>query len=374
MRGLFIMMGLAILAVSSCSKDIVEKTDKRAPIDFRANVESMTKGSEATTYNLEEINVTSISGILEEGVHIMDQVPEFFFQDVQFSRTGDYYYSYPSYYWPEDDRLMWFFAYWPSKEKLGCEIEWGIIKTGSTSYDVKWVYKGLKPASNIADQVDLVLGATFTNKSFSEQQGTNITLGHVLSQIEIRAISMNSSYNFLISGVRIVNPIGSCDFSVWNNGWTLHSEKAVYEDLYDTPVLLSDESKTVINKVNGNAFLLPQTLTAWDPENDPTNEAKGTYISVKIRITNQNDEVVFPTDGREYGWAAVPVGERWEQGRRYIYTLNFTNGAGYIDPLEPINPGKAILGDQINVTKTLGTWVDKSSQTRVQKIYNRAAL
>ena len=133
MRGLFIMMGLAILAVSSCSKDIVEKTDKRAPIDFRANVESMTKGSEATTYNLEEINVTSISGILEEGVHIMDQVPEFFFQDVQFSRIGDYYYSYPSYYWPEDDRLMWFFAYWPSKEKLGCEIEWGIIKTGSTS-------------------------------------------------------------------------------------------------------------------------------------------------------------------------------------------------------------------------------------------------
>ena len=78
------MMGLAILAVSSCSKDIVKETHKGTPIDFRANVESMTKGTEATTYNLEGFSVTAVSGIPEEGVNIAEQVPEFFFKDVPF--------------------------------------------------------------------------------------------------------------------------------------------------------------------------------------------------------------------------------------------------------------------------------------------------
>lgn len=356
------MMGIVVLAVSSCSKDTVKETHKGTPIDFRANVESMTKGTEATTYNLEGFSVTSISGIPEEGVNIAEQVPEFFFKDVPFTRIGDYFYSYPTYYWPEDDRLMWFLAYAPSKEEMGCDVKWGLTKQGSTNYELSWVYKGIRPATNIADQFDLVMGATFTNKSLSEQNGgTSITMQHVLSQIEIRAKSNNSSYKYQICGVRIANPVASCDYSAWNGQWTMHDEKAVYEDIYDTPVLLTTWAQSVINPESGNAILLPQALTAWSPETDPTNEAKGAYLSVKLRITDENDQVVFPTDGREYGWAAVPIGDRWDKGDKYIYTLDFTNGAGYIDPLEPNNPGKSVLGDKIFVTSTLGAWEDKSS-------------
>jgi hypothetical protein len=114
-----------------------------------------------------------------------------------------------------------------------------------------------------------------------------------------------------------------------------------------------------MNPASGNAILLPQTLTAWDPEGDPTNQAKGVYIGAKLQIIDKNNNQVFPAQEGDYGWVAVPLGGTWRYGEKYIYILDFSNGSGYIDPTDPVNPGKNVLGDKITFTTNLAAWDDK---------------
>ena len=46
---------------------------------------------------------------------------------------------------------------------------------------------------------------------------------------------------------------------------------------------------------------------------------------------------------KEFGWAAVPVDVDWKAGKRYVYTLNYTDGIGVHVPEDPL-PGKPIIG------------------------------
>lgn len=48
---------------------------------------------------------------------------------------------------------------------------------------------------------------------------------------------------------------------------------------------------------------------------------------------------------RQYGWAAVPVDADWSAGKRYVYTLDYSEGIGIHDPEDP-EPGKLIGGKE----------------------------
>ena len=54
-----------------------------------------------------------------------------------------------------------------------------------------------------------------------------------------------------------------------------------------------------------------------------------------------------PAEGQEikdFCWAAIPVDADWSAGRRYVYTLDYSEGVGVHDPQEP-EPGKPILNE-----------------------------
>lgn len=360
MKRFLIIMGIVALVFSSCSKDTIKEVRKGKEISFVASIDNETRATEFTNYNLDCFYATAVSGVPEDNIELLNAIPEFFFKDVPFTRIGDYFYSYPTYYWPEDNRYMWIFAYAPEIEKVGDEVIWKITKNSSDEYLLNWSIKGVRPAVKIADQVDLLSGVTLANKESIERDGSpRMSMKHILSQIEIRAKSYSSNYTYKICGVRIANPISCCDIDLWQDVWTYRDEKAVYEDTYESPVTLHSYSQYIMNPASGNAILIPQTLTAWDPDNDPTNQAKGAYFSVKLQVTDKNGRMVFPTNGEEYGWAAIPVSDRWNNNYKYVYTLDFTNGAGYVDPMAPENPGKNILGDKIAFTTNLAAWDDK---------------
>lgn len=361
------MMGVLAMVLSSCSKDIVKEVNKGTPIDFRAYVETCTKAVETTSNNLETFYATAISSVPEAGAEILKF--EFFYKDVQYSRIGEYYYSYPTYYWPEDNRLLLFLSYSPSIEEIGGNLICDIMENEDGGQTLLWEHKELRPAAKIVNQVDYIVGGpVLMNKEAQEKQGgVSITMSHLLSQIEIRAKSNNPNNTYRICGIRIGNPIACGDLNLENNTWAYSDEKTIYEDTYNTPVTLQSWGQRIVNPASGNAMLIPQTLTAWDPENDPTNEAKGAYISVKLQIKNKNNEQVFPADGKEYGWVAVPISGEWKKGEKYVYTLDFTDGAGYIDPTEQINPGASPLGDKIILSTTLTGWEDKSNVEATNK-------
>lgn len=78
----------------------------------------------------------------------------------------------------------------------------------------------------------------------------------------------------------------------------------------------------------------------------------------KTATVGANNELV------EFGWAAVPVGVNWERGKKYVYTLDFSNGVGIQDPEDP-RPGAAIIGDGIKFSVSVVDWEATSYSTTV---------
>ena len=85
-------------------------------------------------------------------------------------------------------------------------------------------------------------------------------------------------------------------------------------------------------------------------------------VPSKTTAVGANNEIV------EFGWAAVPVGVNWERGKKYIYTLDFSNGVGIQDPEDP-KPGTPIIGGGIKFTVSVENWEENSSTTDVPKEY-----
>ncbi len=153
----------------------------------------------------------------------------------------------------------------------------------------------------------------------------------------------------------------------------------------------------------GAAMMIPVSDAAWD--RSEKNKARGTYFSVLMRVSNlKNDkQVAYPyaddkelmekiwlavtdeglvaerlyrgDDGdfytdkelktlyagdvsavREYGWAAIPVDIDWEEGKHYVYTIDYSSGLGVKDPGDT-NPGELILANpEVNIGVKVIKW------------------
>lgn len=186
----------------------------------------------------------------------------------------------------------------------------------------------------------------------------------------------------------------------------------------------SAASATSIMGKGGNAMVLPTKNAAWAGEDNPwiapkyqsaldgkdplpwNAETQGDmYFSILIRVTlkpnanevtaqqiypygnNTNMNVVYlekeqnsnkiigqlpsktATVGAnnelvEFGWASVPVGVNWERGKKYIYTLDFSDGVGIQDP-EDARPGTPIIGDGIKFSVSVTAWDENTITTPV---------
>ncbi len=84
------------------------------------------------------------------------------------------------------------------------------------------------------------------------------------------------------------------------------------------------------------------------------------------RVANKNTTVGANNEIVEFGWAAVPVSVNWERGKKYVYTLDFTDGVGIQDPEDP-KPGSSILGDGIKFSVSVAAWDENSITTTVPK-------
>ena len=221
------------------------------------------------------------------------------------------------------------------------------------------------PATEIANQKDFVTATASGTRAANETNGVELTFAHQLSQIEIKAKNTNTGYIYKVVGVRIGKPVSKGTFTFDTNKWTLTTtEKTNYAVEYTTPPrTLGAEAATMMGTANNNAMLLPQQLVAWASATDKTNNANGAYIALKIQITTKDGARVYPAKG-EYDWAAVAINTKWEAGKKYVYTLDFSNGAGKVDPekpqpvdpTDPFKPGEDILGKPIKFTVIVTRW------------------
>lgn len=351
MKKQIMFMAMAAMLIASCSSDDVVSTNTGRAIDFRTSVG--TRGTETTTDNITKFWVTAI-----------DEAGANYFSKQEYKKEGEFFTSTPLYYWPVG--TLNFFAYSPSETDLG-----GTLTIGNTTKKLK----DFSPATEIANQKDFVTATASGTRAANETDGVELTFAHQLSQIEIKAKNTNTGYIYKVVGVRIGKPVSKGTFTFDTNKWDLTTtekantttEKTNYAVEYaTTPRTLAADAATMMGTANDNAMLLPQQLVAWTPETDKANTNKGAYIALKIQITTKDGARVYPAKAKgDYDWAAVAINTKWEAGKKYVYTLDFSNGAGKVDPekpqpvdpTDPFKPGEDILGKPIKFTVIVTPWV-----------------
>ncbi len=335
MKKSYFIMALGALALASCSQDEPVSINESDAISFRPAIGTISRATETTNANLSEITVASFLGDAT------------FFPAMQFTKGSDgFFTSTPAYRWPGDDSELSFYAYSP--ETPGGTID--------LTPDTKTL-TGFSPAAELGDQIDFITSKATGTRTANEASGVELTFNHQLSQIEVRAKADSEIYTYKITGIRIAEPVSKGDYDFTTDAWTLGTDKAIYEDTYTTPINLSADATSVMGQ-GGNAMLIPQQLTAWDPTTDATNTAEGAYLAVKLQINTVAGAQVYPfPTSPECQWAAIPLNTNWQAGKKYIYTLDLTNGAGYVDPHDP-KPGDPVLGGPIKFTVDVVDWVD----------------
>ena len=330
MKKILYMIAIAAMAIVSCTKDNTKEVNLGQAIDFRV---ATTRATETNIGNLDKIWVTAIS-----------ETATNHFTKVEFAKDGNYFVTPNAYYWPADGSNLTFYSYAPYEYSIGCE---SVTIDGTTQK-----ITGFAPATNVKDQIDLITCVTSGNKNTC-QGGVELLFDHALSQIEIQAYSNNTGYVQKVKGVRIgkVGSKGDYDFAL--RGWDLNGDKADYEITFDTPVRLEAAAQSIMGS-EGNAMLIPQTLTPWDQAGDKENTNEGTYVAVLINIETTDGAVVFPETRGEYAWSAFPLEGEWVRGFKYIYKLDFTDGAGFVEPGP--EGGEEVMGGKIKFTHYIYGW------------------
>lgn len=238
---------------------------------------------------------------------------------------------------------------------------------------------------------DIVLGhATGTNADIA---GLPLTFNHALSSVEVWAKNTNPNYQYEIASVKLARIKGAGTRSIengvaWNVDETVitdyapdidfnikyyevnpdngsHTHKSFGLDYdHNSTACLSDPNLYMstqvvgapMGKLYGSLMVLPQTLTPWDKT---AADKEGAYLAVKLNICTPLGGRVYPVTDfwkfeKKYAWVAVPLSGTWEPGKRYVYTLDFTDGAGYSDPEKP-NP-QPVLGNRMKFTVTVSDW------------------
>lgn len=354
MKTKLFFVAAASIALASCSSEDVVELNNGNAIDFRVAMgsEATSRGTETTTGNLKEFNVTALNGAAN------------YFTDVTFKKADGEtnFKSDKDYLWPGSDVLN-FYAYSPTTIS-GVSIN----ATAQTVTD-------FTPAAAIKDQVDFITAYASSSKI---DAGVALTFKHTLSQIQIKALTNSVVYKFEVKGAKIatVNSKGSLDMNEGGISWTFDAtpEKAIYDVTYDNAIVLNGTAQDVsATGDNGLAMLLPQQLVKWDNEKDAKNENNGAFLAVLLKITTlETNTQVYPKEVGEFAWACVPVDTKWEAGKRYTYILDFSKGAGQVPPTDPDEPGEDILGGPISFTAEVSEWVNADNNIDMDYSGNNA--
>lgn len=349
-KSILALATLPVLLLGACSDDEpvnILQDEPHEAISFRPSMAGVSRATEVTNANLPSVTVTALLN------------GQNYFTNLLFSKdnTG-FFNSTKPYYWPGDNSSIDFYAYYPDMDTMGADVTVDNTTKEITNFTV---------AEQIADQVDLITAHATGNQKANEASGVPLEFKHRLAQIEIRAKSSNPSYKVTVVGARIGRAQTTGTFNMADSSWTMDEwhDTNVWDAVCD-PVELTPDPVSVMGEA-GNAMMIPQTLYVWNPTGDPDNAARMAYLAVRVRIVSDTGVQLYPFPGEDehtaqlyhhtdgYAWTAVPLSTTWEQGKKYIYNLDFTNGGGYVDPDDP-TPGKPVIGGSIKVVPEVTEW------------------
>ena len=363
----FIAAG-AMFALTSCSQDDVIDTgvqDTNKPREIEFTVDMLSRAMDRTIDNLDTIWVYADNGttqIFDFTAFIKDQYGRFVPAEKK--------------YWPDKETSINFTAVYPDPAKMT------ITKTpGNLTLDYT--------ATQLPDaQYDLITASkTVTELEYNGSIPLEFT--HELAQIEIQAkIGPESDFKIDAYGVGLIGlyRTGTLNLSTktWSNLTDVAGETDATE-LLGMPRRISTigEEPTLLTAKHGNFYIVPQTCDfpkyrvdpvqldglnmrfysiAYDKE---TNSVLYGKYSAGSNVKKPSDTIAnilamnlsFTTmnnPGRSYISLSADTIE-FKAGTKYVFTLDVTNGIGYLDKNDP-TPNKPVLPNKMSANVTVEDW------------------
>lgn len=270
-------------------------------------------------------------------------------------------------YWPETGTLDFF-----AMKNYNGDVTWN-----ATSPTAPLTVANYTVEDAVGSQKDFIyaVSAGVANKTLA-----TLNFRHALSQIEFQAKNDNKNIYVEITGVKVVNVAnkGTLTLPIATTANNFQNHANGVNDLYDTNVkgtwvttpiatskatytmLATDGNAAKTAEVQGNntavgittanatskeysnqtLYVMPQEVNAWDGAGKP-GEAANAYFALTCKIWNvaagdgskdKSGAVVWDGTSKDIA-VCIPASTIWEQGKRYVYTFNFTKGGnGGIDP------------------------------------------
>lgn len=382
----FLSFAAAIAFCYSCSNDeTVAVNDNAASneISFRPLMNSATRATATTLTTLQ-----SATSFFAEAWTVA-ATPASYISATQFAYDSEstHYYAADNtkYYWPPTGNLN-FIAWFPN--------------IGSQLTHPAWNTFQLVPGDAVTSHVDYVIAATLNRSKAASATGVPLAFKHLGSWIELKVYNgkgtASDNIKITVSGWKIaylhkgglytITPStgSTVDGSALSTTGT-YSYPSPYDALVtaNVPNSYSETISEVENYITlpadgtrnesseavsvGNAMIIvPQATTQLT-----TDELKkygtggyinGTYIAVKMTITNAAGTLTHADATGDEMWAVWPIANDWTDGTKYIYTIDLSQG-GYKEKGTATNAfDKWFEGSEIffsNVTVT--GWTDPAT-------------
>lgn len=357
-KTIVLLAGIALMAAGCTKTEVITSGTEGAQkgIGFSAYTSRTTKAAPQKDVKNDNFNSFEVTAIGNGAVY---------FDNVKFTKATVWE-SATKYFWPA--YALDFYAYNTPAVGNGT-----FTRNITTSNPQTLTYS---PASKLAKQEDLV-AVSVTGKTESDKNGSgaiDLTFNHYLTQVIVKAKNSSSTYKVQVDGVKLANFNNKGTYTFSDNKMNADGEKTNYIETFDLVELSSTATEVMTNGNDGRWYLVPQTVTAWDQANKPTNDSHGTYLALKVKITANGGALkIYPATGDESAWMAIPINSNdiaFAQGHKYTVTVDFfgKNGAGYVDPEVPgeldgndqtPDAGKKIIGGEIKFSADVNNWTNE---------------
>lgn len=349
---------LAVMTLAACSQNEDINTLQQDGINFSVSAEKATRAADSYDSN-------NLPASFKVWAVNSDDESSYFSGDVIELVDGAWTNTTATRYWPNEGSLDFYAA-----------VN-GDVESKAFSFTV---------ATDVAKQKDLMYAVKTAQGK--DNDVVNLNFRHALAQVCFKAKNNTSNLQIKIKGVSVGHvqgtgtytlPSESTDGSADNatttvtGSWGGYSGDYVqYDAAFDEVTL--DQTTTEANltcptidatskKISDyeNMFaLIPQTVTAWTTT--AAADYDGAYFLIDATLSDATGDIYS-------GDIAVPVSIAWEQGKRYVYTLVFSEGGngGWI--ANPANP-QAVLATikyEVSVDDYVTTPADK--EVTADKVY-----
>ena len=371
MKSKYLAVALSAVALTACNNDEVMEVNQGRGISFQVATEASTRAQATTTSTIDEFMVWGFT---------QEEPAKTLMEELSVSKSGSE--------WTYDGTIFWPAApvdfYSISPEPTSGKVSEGTVSIASNAQTIT----GFTVNKDQSKQVDLLYAVNKgETKASHEASPVSINFRHALSQIVFKAKNTNKNLKVIIKSVKIANIKKVGDFTYpkettkgpvdANGNITEEDDKttnisdtdtqgswAVSEQLEGftagvTELTLNgvqdakDLTTTDEGVYTGALFMIPQELTAWNPQTEGCEASDDVYFLLNCQILSgtNKDVQVWPEDAEKtFAEIAVPANTiTWEQGKKYVYTFIFGEGAGY-EPGDKPNPDPTLVGIDFKVT------------------------